>query len=87
MNATLAHLDDAAVLGKSGRLALQGHRLRERSKQTNNEQRRQMLIHMEQAYLAQGLAVCHRLHGSMLTAEELEQESEDHVKKAVAYAG
>lgn len=72
-----ASLDNLAAVGAASKLALRSFRLRERAKCASSHERADMLHLMANAYLSRGMAVEHRLAGSVATALRLEAQSED----------
>lgn len=71
-------LDNAAATGNTLRLALQAARLHDRFVAASgpNPVRAEMLRSLSEAYIARGMAVQHRLAGSIQTALRLEDLSE-----------
>lgn len=69
----------------SAGFAIRGHKLRMRSEQATSEIRRGLLEAMAESYLAAGLALEHRLAGSVETALHLEEMAEDRLALARRY--
>lgn len=66
-------------------MAIRGHKLRVRSEEAKDLIRRALLEAMAESYLAAGLALEHRLAGSIETALRLEQMADDRLAMARRY--
>jgi hypothetical protein len=80
--ATESSLDNFAALGQSAMLAFRAYRLRERAERSDSPDRARMLGLMSEAYIARGLAVEHRMAGSVERAIRLETQSDRLIEDA-----
>lgn len=82
---TESMIDMFRAQGSSSGFALRGHRLMSRSRTATSPVRAAMLECMAEAYISGGLALEHRLHGSVEMALKLEEMTDGRLELARRY--